>query len=211
MTRSQALELFNTEYGALKEGDRTNFTRIFNKLLQVNYLTKRKPTDNNDYHTILALSELFTAFFKLAGFTLEIRKQHDCIFIINDEGQNHLNLRKITTIILLAFRLLYQEKLGFVSLTDDIEVYFSELHEKLTEVGFVDNKRVTKKDLKPEVEFLKRYNIIHFTDQEIRDTSIIKIYPTILYVCDFNEIKDIIDSIDGLVKPEEKTENEETD
>ncbi|MDR2867038.1 MAG: DUF4194 domain-containing protein [Acholeplasmatales bacterium] len=211
MNKHQAYLTFTEQYDGLKEGEKTTFTRIFNKLLQVNYLTKNKLIDNNDYHTILALSELFSSFFKLAGFTLEIKKETGVIYIKNDEQQNHLNLKKITTVILLALRLLYQEKKDLVTLGEDIEIYLSELHDKLSEVAFIDNKRVTKKDLKPEIDFLKRFNIINFNDPDLQDSARIKIYPTILYVLEIETIKDIVDRLEGLTKNIKEETNEEAD
>ena len=59
MNKTQAQKLFNDEYQLLKEGEKSNFSRIINKLLQVNYITKKKPGDTNDYRFILAFKETF--------------------------------------------------------------------------------------------------------------------------------------------------------
>jgi hypothetical protein len=210
MNKNQAFSIFCEQYNTLKEGEKTTFTRIFNKLLQVNYITKNKAADNSDYHTILALNELFESFFKLSGFSLEIKKETGVVYIKQDESQNHLNLKKITSVILLALRLLYQEKKDIVTLNEDVEINLSELHDKLSEVGFIDNKRVTKKDLKPEIDTLKRYNIINYNDPDLHDSSRVKIYPTILYVLEIETIKDCVDRLDGLTKNFKEGNDEET-
>lgn len=57
MNKSQAIKQFNEAYTEMKEGEKNNFSRIVNKLYQVNFLTKRKPGDQNDYRFILAYKE----------------------------------------------------------------------------------------------------------------------------------------------------------
>jgi len=202
MNRKQAFETLSTQYPELKDSEKTTLTRIFNKLLQVNYITRKKESDLNDYHFILATNELIEAFLKLIGFELVIKKQDDVIYIKNEEGQNHLLLKKNTTIIALALRLMYQEKITFVTLSDDCIIYLSELHDKLAQIGFIDNKRITKKDLKPELALLKNYNIIAYSDPDLHDSAQIKIYPTIKYICEIEVIDELVKQIEKLVTGE---------
>lgn len=86
MNKTQAVKKFNEEYLNLKEGEKTDFSRICNKLLQVNFLTKRKPGDGNDYRTILAFKETFEAFFKLIDFELIIKREDEVVFIKKRSG-----------------------------------------------------------------------------------------------------------------------------
>ena len=116
MNKSQALKQFNEEYGVLKEGEKQIFSRITNKLFQVNYITKKKPGDTNDYRFILAFKEAFEAFFELTDFQLEIKREDEVVFIQNQNLFNHMRLRKTESVLLLIIRIIYQRKKDYVTL-----------------------------------------------------------------------------------------------
>ncbi|HHT82143.1 MAG TPA: DUF4194 domain-containing protein [Acholeplasmataceae bacterium] len=202
MNKTQAVKKFHEEYLNLKEGEKTDFSRICNKLLQVNFLTKRKPGDGNDYRTILAFKETFEAFFKLIDFELIIKREDEVVFIKNEAVYNHLRLRKAESVLLLVTRILYQRKMDFITLDEDVEIFLYEIHDELTRIGYLDNKRITKSDLRPALQMMRGYNLIDYIDTGLSDDARIKIYPTILYVTDLEGIKGVIDKLDGYMRAE---------
>lgn len=211
MNKTTALRLFNDEYGKLKEGEKNTFSRISNKMLQVNLLTRRKPGDQNDFRFILAYQRAFEAFFALMDFTINVKREDEVIYIVNDERFNHISLRKTESIIILILRIIYQRKSDVVTLDEDVEVFLYEIHDELTRIGYLDNKRITKGELKPALTFLRSYNIIDYIDPGLSDDARIKIYPTILYVTNLDGIKEVIDRVDsytgGALSNEETYEN----
>lgn len=211
MNKMQAIKKFNEEYQNFKEGEKTDFSRIVNKLLQVNFLTKRKPGDGNDYRMILAYKEAFEAFFALIDFELNIKREDEVIFIKNEAVYNHLRLKKAESVLLLVTRVLYQRKMDFVTLDEDVEIFLYEIHDELTRIGYLDNKRITKNELKPALQMMRGYNIIDYIDYSLADDARIKIYPTILYVTDLEGIKGVIDQIEGYLGVEGGTYYEEAD
>lgn len=208
MNKTTALRLFTENYSSLKEGEKNNFSRITNKMLQVNYLTRRKPGDQNDYRFILAYQETFQAFFHLIDFSINVKREDEVIYITNEERFNHVSLRKTESILVLILRVIYQRKSDVVTLDEDVEVFLYEIHDELTRIGYLDNKRITKSELKPALTFLRSYNIIDYIDRGLSDDARIKIYPTILYVTDLDGIKEVIDRVDSYVGGNEI--NEET-
>ncbi|MGI6782012.1 MAG: DUF4194 domain-containing protein [Acholeplasmataceae bacterium] len=202
MNKTQAVKKFHEEYLNLKEGEKTDFSRICNKLLQVNFLTKRKPGDGNDYRTILAFKETFEAFFKLIDFELIIKREDEVVFIKNEAVYNHLRLRKAESVLLLVTRILYQRKMDYITLDEDVEIFLYEIHDELTRIGYLDNKRITKSDLRPALQMMRGYNIIDYIDTGLSDDARIKIYPTILYVTDLEGIRGVIDKLDGYMRAE---------
>jgi len=189
----QFVELFND----LKESEKTNFSRISNKLLGCNYITKRKERDANDYLFIVGYKELFTAFFWLINFDLEVRRETEVVYIKNEEHYNHLNLKKDESILLLVIRLLYQRKKDLVTLDENVEITVGEIHDELTRIGFVDAKRIPKERLKPVLKLFKSFNIVDYLDKHnLYDDSRVKIYPTILHVIDLETITEIIQKVD---------------
>ncbi|MCD4826909.1 MAG: DUF4194 domain-containing protein [Acholeplasmataceae bacterium] len=210
MNKTSAMKQLNDAYFNLKEGEKNNVSRIVNKLLQVNFLTKRKPGDANDYRFILAYKEIFEAYFALSDFNLSIHRDDEVVFIANEQLFNHMRLRKTETIMLLILRILFQRKKDFVTLDDDVEIFLHEIHSELTRIGYLDHKRITKDRLKPALTFLRSYNMIDYIDRGLHDDARIKIYPTILYVTDLGSIKDVVDKFEAFQEGE-MTDYEETD
>lgn len=210
MNKSQALKQFNDEYGILKEGEKSNFSRIANKLLQVNYITKKKPGDTNDYRFILAFKEAFEAFFLLVDFILKIERDQEVVYIQNDSLFNHMRLRKTQSILILVIRIIYQRKKDYITLDENVEIFLHEIHAELTRIGYLDQKRITKDRLKPALSFLRSYNIIDYIDKGLHDDARIKIYPTILYITNLESIKEVVNKLEGYMEGEGITD-EETD
>jgi hypothetical protein len=196
MNKTAAIKQLNDQYLNLKEGEKNNISRIVNKLLQVNFITKRKPADANDYRFILAFKEVFDAFFTLVDFTLNIHRDDEVVYISNDQLFNHMRLRKTESIMLLILRILFQRKKDYVTLDDDVEIFLHEIHSELTRIGYLDHKRITKDRLKPALVFLRNYNMIDYIDRGLNDDARIKIYPTILYVTNLDSIKEVVDRLD---------------
>ena len=210
MNKTNAMKQFNESYQQLKEGEKNNVSRIINKLLQVNFLTKRKPGDASDYRFILAFKEVFIAYFALADFTLNIHREDEVVYIANDQLFNHMRLRKTESIMILILRILYQRKSDYVTLDDDVEIFLHEIHSELTRIGYLDHKRITKDRLKPALVFLRNYNMIDYIDRGLHDDARIKIYPTILYVTNLDSIKEVVDRLDEYTEGD-TSDNEETD
>ncbi|NWH10377.1 DUF4194 domain-containing protein [Acholeplasma laidlawii] len=200
MNKNQAIKKLSEEFVVLKEAEKTVFSRIVNKLLQVNFITRKKIADANDYRFVLAYKEIFEAYFCLSDFELIIERHEEVLYIKNISNFNHLRLRKAESILLLIIRMLYQSKMNVITLDENVEIYLSEVHDELTKVGYLDNKRMTKETLKPSLQLLKSYNIIDYMDSKLNDDARIKIYPTILYVIRTDSIKELLDHIDDYVK-----------
>ncbi|RJX25719.1 MAG: DUF4194 domain-containing protein [Acholeplasma sp.] len=212
MNKAQALKQFNDEYSTLKEGEKAIFSRITNKLFQVNYITRKKPGDTNDYRFILSFKEAFESFFALTDFTLNIKREDEVIFISNDNLFNHMRLRKTESILILVIRIIYQRKKDYVTLDENVEIFLHEIHEELSRIGYLDNKRMTKDKLKPALSFLRNYNIIDYIDRGLHDDARIKIYPTILYITNLESIKEVVQKLEGyLVSGGDESEEADED
>ena len=210
MNKTSAMKQLSESYQQLKEGEKNSVSRIVNKLLQVNFLTKRKPGDANDYRFILAFKEIFIAFFTLADFTLNIHRDDEVVYISNDQLFNHMRLRKTESIMILILRILFQRKKDYVTLDDDVEIFLHEIHSELTRIGYLDHKRITKDRLKPALVFLRNYNMIDYIDRGLHDDARIKIYPTILYVTNLESIKEVVNRLDEYTEGD-TPDYEETD
>ena len=118
-----------------------------------------------------------------------IERHEEVLYIKNMSNFNHLRLRKAESILLLIIRMLYQAKMDVITLDENVEIYLYDIHEELTKVGYLDNKRMTKETLKPSLQLLRNYNIIDYMDSKLNDDARIKIYPTILFVIKTIQLK----------------------
>src|SRR5690554_1038159 len=128
IAKNAALKVLNEDFPKLKEAEKQQFSRIINKLFQVNYITRKKIGDANDYRFILAYKELFQAYLAMTDFELFIERHEEVVYIKNMSSFNHLRLKKEESILLLVFRMLYQVKMDVVTLDENVEVYLSEVH-----------------------------------------------------------------------------------
>jgi hypothetical protein len=207
-SKTSAAKKFSAEYLELKEAEKLTVSRIINKLLQVNLLSAKKVNDANDYRFILAYREIFEAYFALSDFELIIDRHEMVVHIVNQQVFNHLRLRKEESILILVIRIIFQRKKDFVTLDENVEIFLSEIHEELTRVGYLDNKRITKDRLKPHLGMLRGYNIIDYVDKNLRDDARIKIYPTILHVTNLDSIKEVVDLYEQYIKSSEESNEE---
>ncbi len=211
INKTQAAKRFSEQFITLKEAEKSTFSRIVNKLFQVNYITRKKIADANDYRFILAYKEIFEAFFVISDFELTIERHDEVVFIKNESVYNRLRLKKEESLLLLVTRVLFQRKRDLVTLDENVEIYLEELHNELRRIGYLDDKRITKDKLKPALSLLRNYNIIDYIDRSLRDDARIKIYPTVLYVTNIQNIKDAIDRIDEYMEGSETSEETDED
>lgn len=201
MAKQITFKQFSEDYLNLKEVERNDISRVINKLLQKNFLTKRKQNDANDYRFILAYKDIISQLLLLIDFELIIKREYEVCYIKNLQSYNRLSLKKTESILLLVLRILYQRKMALVTLDEDVEIELKELHDELSKIGFLDNKRITKIQLIPILQMLKGYNIIDYlADKKLQDDTRVKIYPTILFVVNFENIKNAVEMLDNYLK-----------
>ena len=146
----------------------------------------------------------------LIDFSLHIHREDEVVRIQNDSLFNHMRLRKTESILILVIRIIYQRKKDFITLDENVEIFLHEIHAELTRIGYLDHKRITKDKLKPALSFLRSYNIIDYIDKGLHDDARIKIYPTILYVTHMENIKEVVQKLEGYMEGADAID-EETD
>lgn len=192
--KTKALYIFTDKFQNLTEQEKNIFSKIVNKLFQINYLTIQKTEDANDYRFILLYKELFTSFFQLSDFQLKIKKYDEIIFIKNLNHFNKLKLKKEESLILLILRILFQQKRENKS-SGTISIYLQDIYHKLNSIDYKEIKKLTKEKIKNILALYKRFNIINYIENELSDDLIITIYNSILYLIDLDMIKQYKESL----------------
>ncbi len=161
--------------------NKEKYSKVANKLLNQNYLVKKKADTRSDYVFVLQNRVFFIQQFETLGYELKIDETSGVIGIYNLYGTGRLRLKKLESIILLIIRLLYLEKKTEISLTDEVVVLVSEIREKYSMLQIANKENLDKKTLKDAIRIFKRYNLVHNLDRDIieGDGRII-VYPSIL-------------------------------
>lgn len=183
---------FNSLYCSLSENEKNRFKDITIKLLKVNFLLRSNNNDN--YLFIINHKELLSLFFEYINFEFIIREDKELAYIKSNDDTLINRINKNETLCLLVLRLLYQEKLDIVSLSDQIEITIKELQDKLFSVGFdnQNNDRVKKSTLIEMLKTFKQHNIIYYNGDLSLDNTTIEIYPSIEVAMDFKQMNEVI-------------------
>jgi hypothetical protein len=197
MDKRTAIESLYDLYRGYKEGEKNELSRLVNKLLQVNYLTRKKDDDKNDYNSYLAYQDVFIPLFTLIDFEFVIDKANEVVYIKNEQSYNRQGLKKFESIFIFIFRIFYERKRDTITKNDNVEITIGEFNNEIKRLGVNDNKRYSKDTLKPIFQLLRSYNLIDYKGDEFTEMQRIKIYPTILFVVNQTELKDLIETLES--------------
>lgn len=211
-SKNLACEEFAREYKNLSDTKKDNFSRLCNKLLNENfiYFSRSDTRDRNDYYDILTMKSLIENYFTMLDYDLVHIDTYKIFFLKTTADRYRLKLKKMETVLLLVFRLLYHKGSLNVNSSTDISTTFSELSQEVNKTGIFNNL-LTKTDYLNALKTLRKHKLINFTFNDLQDDNIILIYPTILYVVKIDNIDAINSKIKSYKNSIAEDENDETD
>lgn len=183
-------------YDTLSSRDKEEFKRISNKLLSFCLICKQKEDTKKDYYFVENHKDAINEYFEPLGFELEVNKSIKAAQLINKFGNNKINLKLIESITLLILRILYQEKMQELSLSQFVTVETEEIQSRFIALGFKD-RLMDKTLLRQALSTLKKFNIIETLDRDmtLSDSRLI-IYPTIQMIVRSENITSIYEKLD---------------
>lgn len=196
------------------------FKSAANKLLGECFLLKKHKDTASDYNYILNNKDAFIEYFDILGYELIIDEQNGVIGLNNPLGTGRIHLKKIESILLLIFRLLYIEKRKQLSQIDDVIIIAEEIYDKYSMLKM--NAKLDKTAMRNTLGMFQRYHLIGKLDADMSnpDTRIL-IYPSILFAVTVSSLDDLYQSAkDKLDKysiggdsfgTNDSADNEETD
>ncbi|ERJ12247.1 DUF4194 domain-containing protein [Haloplasma contractile] len=201
-------------YDRLNQTQKTEFSRIANKLLAITLLTKKKEDNKKDYYFITTHKDLFIEYFEYMNWEVEINEAYGVIHLNNIQNTNRKNFNLNESIILLVLRKIYQSKLEELSLAENVTIRIEEIKTEYDGLK-IRNKQLDKTTLRNAVRLFKRYNIVDPLDSDyaLGDTRLI-IYPTILMaikVDDIMKLNDKLRSYDRGGDDDEEVDEDQTD
>lgn len=210
--------MFEEKFERLNMTEQDSFKRIVNWmlahtfLLQKNYVfdDSMKKT-NPDYLFVERNFELFEEYLEYSGFRLERDSNYGVIFLSSSYEFNRVRLDKMTTLMIYALRVIYEEEREKLSLSKDIFTSTGNLIHKMLSLGVI-KKKPANSMIKDSLRMLNRFRIIEKLEGSWEDAETkLLILPTILFIVTNERISNMYRLLDE--EPDrlpEEGENEET-
>lgn len=172
------------------------FRTAANKLLNNCFIIKKKEDNRNDYIFIVQNKDLFTEYFDLLGYKVDINDMQGVVALTSVSGVGRLRLKKIESVILLILRLLYIEKRKELSLNEDVVVLSDEIHQKYNMLKIDAKANLDKTLLRDAIRLFKKYNIVSSLDTDVTMSDArIKIFPSVLFAVPNDNLTAMYESI----------------
>lgn len=153
------------KYESFSTREKEKFRDICNELFDKTFLNEEVISNNGGFvinekfNFVRRNFELFEEYFMLSGWILE-RKNNETIYIRNETGSNRVILKLLTTKMLIALRVMYDEKRKTSSNSNRVQFKLSELYNKmLHDFGLIDSMP-SKTDRDSSIKIIEKYNII---------------------------------------------------
>jgi hypothetical protein len=191
---------WHREYSALSERDREEFSRLVSLLFEQTFLLRdvwdtkeRRTVTNRDYRFAERILPILQAYLAVGGFQLQVDGRRGVMALYNRFGRNRLRLDKLTTYVLYALRLIYDEQMEEVSMRREVVIPLRELIGKLHTLGLIDRK-VAVTHLKSTLNRLRRHGILARVEGDTQDLeSRWMVYPSITILVSDDLINAIYD------------------
>lgn len=198
-------------YDKMSQKEKDEFTRICNKLLSATYIL-RDGADrlvSREYRFIENEFELFYDYLEMSGWRIYKDTQYGIIYVRNVEGYNKLSLNKLTTIMLITMRIIYEERRVQASGTNDVCVTVGELFGKIVNEFSAYPKKPPQKEIKEAFRILEAHNLIRRLDESFEDFECrFVVLPAVLIAVPNERCKTICDTLKA---ESEEVQNEEVD
>ena len=153
------------KYESFSTREKEEFRDICNELFDKTLLNEEVISNdggfviNEKFNFVRRNFELFEEYFMLSGWILE-RKNNETIYIRNETGSNRVILKLLTTKMLIALRVIYDEKRKTSSNSNRVQFKLNELYNKmLHDFGLIDTMP-SKTDRDSSIKMIEKYNII---------------------------------------------------
>ena len=211
--------MFEERYNRLGLTEKENFTRLVNQLLAHTFLLVDEydfdegvTRVNRDFLFVERNLELFQDYFSYAGFRLESDRTYGVIYLTSGYEGNRVRFDKLTTLIVYALRLIYEEEREKLALTKDVFITTGDLVHKLISLGAVPRKPANAQ-LHDALRTLARFRVIEKVEGAFEQAQTrFLILPTILFIVSNEQISNmyrLLDEQSGEEDAEEAVEEDE--
>ena len=152
---------------------------IANYLLNNCFLIGNVDSTREKYYYVINHEESFRQLFQPIGYTLVIHRNLRVVQLINNHGTGRLAIKKYESIMLLIFRLLYEEKRESPSTSEDkVVVTVEEIKNEYEKLNLP--RKFDKVLLEDSLRNIKRYNLVQPLDKLLDMDAKIQIYASVM-------------------------------
>ncbi len=185
-------------FDEMPQKDRNDFSRICNMLLSVTYILRENSEGrlSKEYRFIESHFDLFYDYLELSGWRLYRDVQYGIIYVRNTEGYNKLSLNKLTTIMLITLRLIYEERRTQADSTTEVCSTVAVLFGKIVNEFSIYPKKPPQKEIKDSFRVLESHNLVRRLDDNYDDFECrFIILPSVLIAVPNDKCKMICDNL----------------
>lgn len=202
-----------SRFDEMTQKEKDEFSRVCNMLMSATYILRDSADGriSKEYRFIENEDnfDLFYEYLEMSGWRLYKDIQYGIIYVRNVEGYNKLALNKLTTVMLVTMRIIYEEHRARASSTNDVCASVGELFGKIVNEFSVYPKKPPQKEIKESFKILESHNLIRKLDESFDDYECrFVILPSVRIAVPNERCKTICDT---LKTESEEAENEETD
>ena len=142
--------------------------------------------------------DILSTFFEMESIELK-HDREEGVFYITGEGLNVERMDALTTYILIILKVIYSEIMNG-DILEEMLTSWQKIRDHGDEIGlFAGEKKYTERQWKCAFRTLQRHNVIRVNGnvEEMNDTTLIYIYPTINLFYQNQKIMDILDRFTG--------------
>lgn len=197
------------QFDSMSDREKSDFSRICNMLLSVTYLLRDAGDHkiSREYRYVESRMELFDEYLGLCGWRIYKDSQYGIIYVKNTEGYNRISLNKLTTVMLLTMRIIFEEHRAQASGIYDVCTTVGELFGKIVNELSVYPKIPPQKDRKESFAILENHNLIRRLDDGLDDTeNRFIILPSVLIAVSSDKCRAVCDTLKSEAEAEKKDE-----
>ncbi len=200
------------QFDEMTEREENDFSRICNLLMAVTYL----PRDSGDgrisreYRFVESRMELFDEYLGLCGWRIYKEPQYGIIYVRNTEGYNRLALNKLSTVMLLTMRIIFEERRAQASGIYEVCATVGELFGKIVNELSAYPKKPPQKDIKESFAVLENHNLIRRLDDGFDDMeNRFIILPSVLIAVSNDKCRSVCEALKSETEGERNEEADE--
>jgi hypothetical protein len=188
------------QFENLTDPEKEGFREVLNTLLSQTFVLERKfntykgNLETNRYYRFIERNrDIVAGYLRIGGWELA-EDPANGVFYIKSESQGSLvSLDKLTTMIFLVLRLMFEEKKGTASLNRQVLVTIQDLLDKLKVLQLME-KKPSEILFRASLAKLRKFSLIDKVgggDYTHPDTSLI-IYPSVIHLVDSEVLAAVI-------------------
>lgn len=187
------------EFENLNQTQKNKFKDCANQLISYTFLCRDKENNKEDYYFVLSYQKLFSDFFEIIGYTLEIDQALGTIKLASSDSSNIIRLSRDNTVLLLILRLLYSEAMKETTLNNNVIVNVEDIQNKYNYLEI--KQKLNKTDLVKALRLYRKYNLIEvigLKDALVANTKVI-LLPTLLKAIEVSDITYVNEQISNII------------